>query len=125
MKNWPNFFIIGAPKAGTSSLYNHLKEIPGIYMSPVKEPNYFSRSNVPDNSIYRPIRDKEEYLNLFEKVKDEKIVGDASTKYLTDVHAYELIHQVSPQARILISLRVGFYSKWVKVYLKIFGKNHN
>jgi len=105
VKNWPNFFIVGAPKTGTSSLYNHLKEIPGIYMSPVKEPNYFSRSNVPDNSIYRPIRDKEEYLNLFEKVKDEKIVGDASTKYLTDVHAYELIHQVSPQARILISLR--------------------
>ena len=102
---WPNFFIVGAPKAGTSSLYNHLKEIPGIYMSPVKEPNYFSRSNIPDNSIYRPIRDKEEYLNLFEKVKDEKIVGEASPHYLTDVYACELIHQVSPQARILISLR--------------------
>ena len=105
MKNWPNFFIVGAPKAGTTSLYNYLKEIPGIYMSPVKEPNYFSESNVPANFILRPIRDIDEYLSLFEKVKEEKIVGEASGSYLTDIHACELIHQVSPQSRILISLR--------------------
>jgi len=105
MSEWPNFFIVGERKAGTTSLYNYLKEIPGIYMSPVKEPAYFSASNIPANSIYRPIRDKDEYLSLFEKVKGEKIVGEASTGYLTDVDACVLIHQVSPQARILISLR--------------------
>jgi len=102
---WPNFFIVGASKSGTTSLYNFLKEIPGIYMSPVKEPNYFSESSVPANFIRKPIRDKERYLSLFDKVKDEKIVGEASPSYLTDSEAYELIHQVSPQARILISLR--------------------
>jgi len=106
VKNWPNFFIVGASKAGTSSLYNYLKEISGIYMSPIKEPNYFSESSVPANHPFlRPIRDKEEYLNLFEKVKDEKIIGEATPRYLTDDHAYELIHQISPQAHILISLR--------------------
>jgi len=101
---WPNFFIVGARKAGTTSLYNHLKEIPGIYMSPIKEPEYFSPSVYASSDLI-PIRDKEKYLSLFEKVKDEKIVGEASSVYLTDSHAPELIHQVSPQARILISLR--------------------
>ena len=42
MERWPNFYIVGAPKAGTTSLYEYLKAIPGIYMSPVKEPKFFS-----------------------------------------------------------------------------------
>lgn len=102
---WPNFFIVGAAKAGTTSLYQYLKQIPGIYMSPVKEPHYFSRRVIPDDHHYRPIRDKEKYLNLFKKVNNEKVVGEASPTYLRDPEAPKLIHQVSPNARILISLR--------------------
>jgi len=102
---WPNFFIVGAPKAGTSSLYAYLNEIPGIYMSPVKEPNYFSRSTFADDHPIKPIRDKKKYLELFKGVKDEKIIGEASTSYLADPEAPKLIHEVSPDAKILISLR--------------------
>ena len=38
----PNFFIVGAAKSGTTSLYHHLCQHPDIFMSPVKEPGYFS-----------------------------------------------------------------------------------
>jgi hypothetical protein len=38
----PNFFIAGAPKSGTTSLYHYLGQHPEIYMSPIKEPNYFA-----------------------------------------------------------------------------------
>ena len=38
----PNFLIIGAMKAGTTALYSYLKQHPEIYMSPVKEPNFFA-----------------------------------------------------------------------------------
>src|SRR4051812_42091221 len=38
----PNFFVVGAGKAGTTSLYRYLRQHPQIYMSPVKEPCYFS-----------------------------------------------------------------------------------
>ena len=38
----PTFFIVGAPKAGTTSLYNYLDQHPQVYMSPIKEPNFFS-----------------------------------------------------------------------------------
>ena len=37
----PNFFVIGAPKAGTTSLYSQLSRHPDIFMSPIKEPNHF------------------------------------------------------------------------------------
>jgi len=105
IENWPNFFIVGAPKAGTSSLYAYLNDISGIYMSKIKEPKYFSRKSFLKNKKAEIIRDEKEYLHLFRKVKDEKIIGEASPNYLSDPEVPNLIHQVVPHARILISLR--------------------
>jgi len=104
MENWPNFFIVGAPKAGTTSLYEYLKKIPEIYMCPKKEPNYFNKKAIKDDHPVPKIRIKEKYLKLFENVTNQKILGEASA-YLRDSDAPNLIHQVSPKAKILISLR--------------------
>jgi len=104
-EKWPNLFIVGAPKAGTTSLHEYLKKIPGIYMSPIKEPHYFDSYKIPINHRVHPIRDKKKYLSLFNKVRDEKIVGESSPLYLSDPKAPKLIHQVSPDAQIIISLR--------------------
>ena len=98
---WPNFFIVGAPKAGTTSLYAYLNKIPDIYMSPVKEPAYFSRLEGHSKTY----RDKEKYLSLFTKVKNQKIIGESTPSYLMQPLTPKLIHEVSPNARILISLR--------------------
>src|SRR5436853_5806169 len=48
-KRMPNFFVVGAPKAGTTSLYHYLDQHPEVYMSPIKEPNYFSSEVRPEN----------------------------------------------------------------------------
>ena len=48
---WPNFFIVGAQKAGTTSLYFYLKEIPGVYMSPIKELFYFAPHTVQNDAV--------------------------------------------------------------------------
>ena len=106
MEIWPNFFIVGTPRAGTTSLWTYLNEIPGIYMSTVKEPNYFNRNYFPiDPKKIRLIRDKKKYLELFKGAINEKVVGEASVRYLEDPDVPKLIHEVSPNARILISLR--------------------
>ncbi len=105
MQSWPNFFIVGAPRCGTTSLYEYLKSMPDIFMSKMKEPNYFSAANIPENSRHTPIRTKEKYLKLFEKANGQKIIGEASAHYLFDPDAPKLIKEVSPEARILISLR--------------------
>ena len=60
---WPNFFIVGAMKAGTTSLYYYLKAVQGIYLSPNKEPHYFAAEDMPHNSRI-VIRDKKKYLSL-------------------------------------------------------------
>ncbi len=103
MQKWPNFFIVGAPKAGTTSLYAYLKETKDIYMSPVKEPRYF-QIRIPESYLPR-ISDKAKYLKLFRKVTDEKAIGEATPTYLQDPESAKLIHNVVPDARIIILLR--------------------
>src|SRR5580700_10947295 len=65
----PNFFIVGAPKAGTTSLYHYLDQHPDIYMSPMKEPCYFASEMRPENyelsrraEAYRMVDDVRDYL---------------------------------------------------------------
>ena len=105
MENWPNLFIVGAPKAGTTSLHEYLKKIPGIFMSEVKEPYYFCKTMIPIDHYVTPIRDRKKYLALFEKSENSKIVGESSVWYLSDPDASTLIHQQVPSAKIIILLR--------------------
>jgi len=86
-------------------MYEYLRKIPGIFMPDRKEPNYFSIITCPPNEHSHPIRDKNEYLSLFEKGKTDNIIGESSPLYLSDPNAAKMIHQASPHARILILLR--------------------
>jgi len=105
MDKWPNFFIVGAPRAGTTTLYEFLRRTPKVFMSSVKEPSYFSVSVNPNLKASKVIRDKNQYLKLFKKVKDEIAIGEATPDYLWDPKSAKLIHEVIPNARIIIMLR--------------------
>ena len=86
---YPNFLIIGAGKSGTTSVYNYLKQHPEVYMSPVKEPDFFalegqkpvSPKDDPDEFFNYPwaVFELDEYKKLFEGGKKEKAVGESST----------------------------------------------
>jgi hypothetical protein len=104
---WPNLFLVGAAKAGTTSVYDQLDRHPAIYMSPMKEPHFFSRIRPsPERAAFFPhISDEGEYKALFDGVSDERLVGEASTSYLWDAEAAERIHRVAPDASILVMLR--------------------
>lgn len=105
MERWPNFFIVGAPRAGTTSLYEYLKNTKGVFMPSIKDPDFFSVDINMDFSVLKPIKDKKKYLKLFENVKDEVAIGEASPTYLHDPKAPTLIHDVIPNAKIIIILR--------------------
>ena len=113
MNKWPNFFIIGAGKAGTTSLYHYLKQHPEVFMSRFKEPKFFALEGHPldfkgpfDERIRRGTTTSlDEYLALFETVKDEKAIGEASTVYLGDSRAPGAIADRIPEARIAAILR--------------------
>jgi hypothetical protein len=104
---WPNLFLVGAAKAGTTSLYSELARHPAIYMSPMKEPHFFSRIEPSSErkAFFPQVSDEGEYLALFEGARNADLVGEASTSYLWDRQAAERINRVVPEARILIMLR--------------------
>jgi hypothetical protein len=106
MSQWPNFFIAGAPRCGTSSLHACLSSVPGVFMSKIKEPNFFSRSVIGEaHPMVKPIRSESDYLRLFDGAGNAKIVGEATPFYLGDAEAPSRIRRASPDARVIVSLR--------------------
>lgn len=103
----PDLFIVGAPKSGTTSLYDYLSGHPDVYMSPVKEPLYFCpdvRSGGHRRRFEYP-RDEAAYLALYSEAHEEKRLGEATTRYLVSREAPVLIHEFDPDARIIAILR--------------------
>lgn len=109
----PNFLMIGAPKAGTSAIYYYLKQHPHIYMSPVKEPHFFALENQPlnfqgpgDKQRFRDaVTRLEDYEKLFESVKSETAIGEASTTYLSSETAPDRIKHYIPDVKLIAILR--------------------
>lgn len=107
----PNFLIIGAEKSGTTALYHYLKQHPQIYMSSVKEPNFFSLEGEklddlgPGHLPSGHITDIEDYRKLFRGVSDETSIGEASPAYLYQQKAAERIRHHIPDAKLIAILR--------------------
>jgi hypothetical protein len=108
----PNFLIIGAAKAGTTSLHYYLNQHPQIYMSPVKEPRFFALEGEtlnfrnPDRGINRTsVTSLEDYCKLFHGVTNELAIGEASPLYLYSRKAAERIKHYIPQANLIVVLR--------------------
>lgn len=104
----PNFFVIGANKAGTTSLYSYLDEHPEVFMSRVKEPSFWALDGkVAEGrrSTRRMVTDRAAYEALFAGATDETAVGEASTVYLPSARAAERIHAEIPHARFIAVLR--------------------
>ena len=103
----PNLFIIGAVKCGTTSLHNWLGEHPQVFMSPVKEPNFFAPDLQVDahNRALRYGSDFEKYLELFSEAGDAQRIGESSVRYLASREAPHLIQTVQPHPWIVVSLR--------------------
>jgi hypothetical protein len=102
MERWPNLFVVGVARAATTSLAYYLGQHPEVYMSPVKEPYFFTRYH-PD-WVGVP-QEKAAYLELFRDADDAKYRGEATPAYFWDHESAGSIKAASPEARILISLR--------------------
>jgi len=95
------FFVIGAMKSGTSSLFNHLRTHPAIFASKAKEPSFFTE---PTPSLERVAS----YHSLFEGAPGGAWVFEASTnytKYPRFSGVPKRIHEMYPDARLIYILR--------------------
>ncbi|RJP68701.1 MAG: sulfotransferase [Candidatus Abyssobacteria bacterium SURF_17] len=84
----PNFFIVGAAKCGTTTLYEYLRMHPGVFMSRLKEPAFFAadsmlkRRNGIKDTKRKIVTEFESYSKLFEDSCGRPVIGEASTDYL-------------------------------------------
>jgi hypothetical protein len=101
----PNFFIVGAAKAGTTSLYHYLRQHPDVFMPDDKEPWHFCNLSEPAPYSSTRYSDPGAYLALFADAGGRKAVGEASVSYLSSPGAAERIYARYPDARIIIVLR--------------------
>jgi len=128
----PNFIVVGAAKSGTTSLYYYLDQHPDVYLSPIKETNYFSSDIDPaEFSEHYTIRRKrdhvdvasyvegdmskkrwmayvqnwDDYVKLFKNVQEESAVGEVSNSYLYSRMAAGNIKKHLPNTKIIMILR--------------------
>lgn len=126
----PTFLVVGAVKAGTTSLHEYLNQHPGIFMSPVKETNFFSDADMQFgkfNVDYRQdidcdiekylagpmdkkihiahIRTWDQYTRLFRDVTNQKAIGEVSNSYLYCPSTADAIHSRLPEVKIVMILR--------------------
>jgi len=102
-----DFFIVGAPKAGTTSLYHYLSEHPQVEMSSQKEPDYFSDKAINEQGMYygkNRVNTLDKYESLFVQ-KESVVYGEASVSYLFYENVAEDIKKYNPNAKIIIMLR--------------------
>ncbi|KHE93325.1 MAG: sulfotransferase domain-containing protein [Candidatus Scalindua rubra] len=98
----PEFFIVGAPKCGTTALDFHLSLHPEIFMAP-KEKHYFMLDegiNIKLKSITRA-----DYVNFFASASHRQVCGESSVWYLYSENVAKKIYQFNPEAKIIIILR--------------------
>jgi len=96
-----NFFIVGAPKCGTTAWASDLSDHPAIFVPRAKEPHYFNT----DQPGFRWAKSLEEYCNHFRGHDGEEIILDASVQYLYSAEAAHNIAEFNPGSKILIMLR--------------------
>jgi hypothetical protein len=105
----PNFFVIGAYKSGTTSLYHYLSQHPQVFVPQLKEPNYFAFADVErsvDSSVFRKsVKTRAEYERLFQESRNFVAIGDVSPEYMTSPSAARAIKRSVPEARLIAILR--------------------
>jgi hypothetical protein len=111
----PNFFVVGAAKAGTTALYSYLRQHPQVFIPDRQEPSYFSFAGskpsftgpdglAPSINI-SAVTERDEYEKLYVGVGLDNARGDVSPVYLYWPGTAERLADEIPDARIVAILR--------------------
>lgn len=102
----PDFYILGAEKCGTTSLFLYLTESPYVLHPISKEPRYFGKYYERGLNWYRagfPFKFQKFYANNFQHKKF--LTGESTVRYLDNPHVPMRIKNVTPNAKFVIMLR--------------------
>lgn len=97
---WPDFFLVGAPKCGTTTLFRYLEANDALFLAPEKEPGFFC-ADLP----FRHVTSEGDYVALFSATGRDRVVGEASPWYLYSRTAVPTILDRNPDARFIVLVR--------------------
>ncbi len=109
----PDFVVIGAGKSGTTSLDNYLSQHPDIFMSRIKEPDFFAYETVDPSTLsgrdldhyHRSVTTIDEYRKLFTDASAGQLKGETSNTCLSAPNAAERMKHYIPDAKLIAILR--------------------
>ena len=114
MSRLPDFFLVGAPKCGTSALHAALARHPGLFLCEPKEPKFFLTDGPPPTSGGGPgdvptwrehVWRRDDYEALFAAAPATALCGESTVFYLYDRDAQARIRKLVPDARLVAVLR--------------------
>jgi hypothetical protein len=123
----PDFYIIGAPKAGSTALHEALARHPELYLSAVKEPKFFLCDGPPTDQrgpgdahsaqewVWRP----DDYERLFDPAPPGTLRGESTPFYLWSTDAHRRIQAATPDAKMIAVVRDPVdraYSNWTHLW---------
>jgi hypothetical protein len=93
-----DFFILGAARCGTTSLYAALRQHPQLFLPTEKEPSYFSKG-------FQVVKSREAYLDLYARAGKGQLRGDASHVYFSNPSSAAMLEALYPEARFILTVR--------------------
>jgi len=102
----PNFLIIGAARAGSTSLYEGLIKHPNIFSSKIKEVYFFDINFRRGSNWYKrffPSKWKKFQINKIQK--KEFLTGEATPHYISYLHAPKRVFNLIPNVKLIVILR--------------------
>ena len=103
MEKKVDFFIVGAPKCGTTALAEYLNQVEGAFIPEIKEPHF----HCVEWEGFRRIKSEKEYSYLYKNAKNKKC-GDASVWYLYSERSASIIKEYNQDAKVIIMIRRPF-----------------
>ena len=112
----PDFLIIGGMRCGTTSLHELLRQQPSLWFPTKKEVHFFDRRN-PDvgTSI-------DDYKRLFAGCPVDKLCGETTPDYLSSEGCDKYIHEVIPNAKLVVILRDPVERTWSHYLFSVLHK---
>ncbi|MCS6917131.1 MAG: sulfotransferase [Chitinophagales bacterium] len=101
MNPYPSFYVVGAPKSGTTSLYHYLRSHPQLFLPRRKELLYFCT----DLHFRFPLLSTDQFLSYYRGASPHRLAGEVSVWNLLSAEAPRRIGQSRPDARIIALLR--------------------
>lgn len=104
MMKRPNFYVIGAPRCGTTALYTYLRSHPNIFLPEIKELHYFASDFPNIQKIF--FKSQDDYLKMFEGAKENHLaVGEISPLYMYSKVALKNIKAFNPAVKLIVMIR--------------------